>query len=109
METTPVFCNKRKDYKWFGFYFEPYYKRVCHEGVKRFDVSKVSQENDIPAKIIKENADIFFNFKYQSFSNIIVVCIFPTSLKLANMMPVFKKRAKNSKENYRSVSILPNI
>ena len=37
------------------------------------------------------------------------VCIFPTSLKLANITPVYKKGSKNSKENYRPISILPNI
>ena len=37
------------------------------------------------------------------------VCIFPTSLKLGNIAPVFKKGPKNSKENYRPASILPNI
>ena len=37
------------------------------------------------------------------------VCIFPTSLELANITPVYKKGSKNSKENYRPVIILPNI
>ena len=37
------------------------------------------------------------------------VCAFPTSLKLANVTPVYKKGSKKSKENYRPVSILPNI
>ena len=37
------------------------------------------------------------------------VCVFPTSLKLANITPVYKKVLKNSKENYRPVSIMPNI
>ena len=37
------------------------------------------------------------------------VCIFPTSLKLANITRVYKKGSKNSKVNYRPVSILPNI
>ena len=37
------------------------------------------------------------------------VCIFPTSLKLANITRVYKKDSKNSKENYRPVSIFPNI
>ena len=37
------------------------------------------------------------------------VCIFTASLKLANIVPVYKKGSKNSKENYRLVSILRNI
>ena len=38
-----------------------------------------------------------------------IVFIFPTSLKLANITPVYKKGSKNSKEIYRPVSILPDI
>ena len=37
------------------------------------------------------------------------VSIFPISLKLVNITPVYKKGSKNSKENYRPLSILPNI
>ena len=60
-------------------------------------------------KKLKENSDIFSNFIYQSFNNMIDVCIFPKSLKLANVTPVYKKASNNSKESYRPVSILPNI
>ena len=34
---------------------------------------------------------------------------FPSFLKLANVIPVFKKDSKNSKDNYRPISILKNI
>ena len=51
------------------------------KGIKDLNVSKASQENDIPTKAIKENADIFANFIYQSFNSMIYVCIFPASLK----------------------------
>ena len=34
---------------------------------------------------------------------------FPAALKLAHITPAFKKGSKNSKENYRPISILPNI
>ena len=37
------------------------------------------------------------------------VCNFPTSIKLANSTPVYKKGSKNSKDIYRLVNILPNI
>ena len=63
----------------------------------------------MPIKIIKGTSDIFFNFIYQSFNNMIDVCIFPTSLRSANITPVSKRGSNNRKENYRPVSILPNI
>ena len=33
----------------------------------------------------------------------------PSDLKVANVTPVFKKNSKTSKDNYRHISILPNI
>ena len=53
--------------------------------IENLDASKASQEDDVPTKTIKENSDIFSNFIYQSFNNMTDVCIFPTSLKLANI------------------------
>ena len=77
--------------------------------IRDLDVCKTSQENNIHTKIIKENVDIFSNFVYQSFNNLIDVCIFPTSFKLENITRIFKKGPKHSNENYRTVNILPNL
>ena len=69
--------------------------------IKDLNVYKASQASikpEIPAKIIKENADAFFSFIYQSFNNLIDVCIFTTSLKLANIALVFKKGPKIQKQ-----------
>ena len=35
--------------------------------------------------------------------------MFPPDLKLADVTPVYKNKSENSKDNYRSVSILSNI
>ena len=35
--------------------------------------------------------------------------VFPDSLKQADIKPVYKKDSRNEKENYRPVSILPNL
>ena len=35
--------------------------------------------------------------------------MFPPNLKLADVTPVFKNKSKNSKDNYRLVSMLPDI
>ena len=77
--------------------------------IRKLDPSKSSHDNDIPTKIIKENADIFSEFICMSVNHSIDNNIFPSTLKLANITPVFKKGSANSKENYRPVSILPNL
>ena len=58
---------------------------------------------------MKENADIFANFIFQGVSNTIPTSIFSVALKLANITLIFKKASKNSTENCRPESILPNV
>ena len=82
---------KRKTKSGPVFTFNHITKEDVIKEIKNLDASKASREDDIPTKIIKENSDIFSNFIYQSFNNMIHVCIFPTSLKLANMTTVYKK------------------
>jgi hypothetical protein len=57
------------------------------------------QDTDIPSKIIKENIDIFSDFFHESFNECIKSSNFPTNLKNANIIPIFKKGTKNLKEN----------
>ena len=73
------------------------------------ETSKACQDTDIPTKIIKENADIFADILLARFNDSVEKSNFPSTLKKANIMPVFKRGDRNSKDNYRPVSILPNI
>ena len=73
------------------------------------DSTKESQDTDIPTKIIKDNVDNFSYFLLSGFNNSITTSIFPSSFKQAIITPVFKKGDKNLKENYRPVSILPDV
>ena len=77
--------------------------------ILNLDASKACQDSDIPSRIIKENADIFTDFLHSSFNNSIYQSKFPSVFKLANITAVMKKGDRNSKKNYRSVSILSNI
>ena len=108
-KNTSILAIKRRIKSGPVFTFNHIMEEEVLKEIKNLDAWKASQEDDLPTKIIKENSDIFSSFIYQSFNNMIDVCIFPTSLKLANITPVYKKGSKNSKENYRPVSILPNI
>ena len=77
--------------------------------VNTLDTAKASQQSDIPTKILKQNSDYFAKYFYENIKQCISKLIFPSDLKLADVTPVYKKKSKNSKDNYRPVSILSNI
>ena len=77
--------------------------------IDKLDEKKGIQQGDIPTKIIKENCDIFKVFITNNVNNCIETSTFPQELKLADVKPIFKKDSRNDKENYRPISILPNI
>ena len=56
--------------------------------------TKVSQDSDIPRKIIKDNVDIFSDFLLLGFNNSITTSVFPSSLKQA----ILKKYQFSRKE-----------
>ena len=78
-------------------------------GIKCLDGSKAAQSNQIPTKVIKENYDIFAPFITENFNNMIENSVFPVSLKQADIKPIHKKYSRSEKENYKPVSILPNL
>ena len=63
----------------------------------------------IPTKIIQQFSDIFMDFLYNNFNSCLESGIFPDELKLAEVIPVYKKNDKKDKSNYRPISILSNI
>ena len=77
--------------------------------ILNLDVSKTSQNSDIPTKIIKMNTDAFAEVLYNVFNRSLEVDGFPSGMKLANVTPVHKIGGRYDKGNYRSVSILPNL
>ena len=77
--------------------------------INNLDPSKATQQGVILTKIIKDNKDIFSYFISASFSNAVNNGIFSDELKHADIKPIYKKESRNEKENYRPVSILPNL
>ena len=88
------------------------FKFISHEEtekeVNNLKIKKASQKLNIPLKIIKENVDISY-FLYHNFNNSLSCATFPTSMKYADVIPIHKKDDKTDKENYRPISILPNL
>ena len=67
-----------------------------------FDPKKAAQEKDVYTNIFKQSPD-FFAFHVQKDIN---ASIYTSK---ADVIPVYKKKSKLPKENYRPISILPNI
>ena len=67
------------------------------------------QDNDIPVKTLKENANVFSEQITLRFNEGILSSKYAQSFKLANITPAFKQGSKNVKDNYRLVNILPTI
>ena len=77
--------------------------------INNLDTSKATQQGDIPTKIIKHNKDLFSYFISTSFNNAVNKGVFLNELKQADIKPICKKESRNEKENYRPISILPNL
>ena len=86
-----------------------FYLEEILRDVLNLDVSKACQDTDIPSKIIKENADIFTSFLHSSFNTSVTNSELSSVLRQANITLVFKKGERYFKDNYRQVSILPNV
>ena len=77
--------------------------------MENFFACKTIQQNDIPRKIIKENRDVFSKFIMHNSTEGISTASFLDILKSEELKPVFKKKTRTDKENYRHVNILPVI
>ena len=86
---------------------------VSHEQffneTRKLQTTKMTQQNDIPTKILKENSELFARYFHKNINFCIENSIFPSDLKVVDVTPAFKKKSKTSKDNYRPSSILSNI
>ena len=77
--------------------------------VLKLKTFKGCQDTGIPTKLLKENADVFADILYATFNDSPEKCNLPFSFKKANITSLFKEGDRNSKDNYRPVSTLPNM
>ena len=92
-----------------AFSFRKVTKDEISSTIKTLNRKKAISSTDIPAKIFQQFSKVFRDFLYNNFNSCLESGIFPDELKLAEVVPVYKKNDKKDESNYRAISILSNI
>ena len=75
--------------------------------IKSLSTKKAAGYDEIPAQFIKKIGMKLTKPICQLFNQCIRENTFPDKMKMANITPLFKKKDKLNKDNYRSVNLLP--
>ena len=77
------------------------------EAFKSLKQNKAADYDDLSSSIIIDAYDSLKNILFHIFKVSIKQGVFPVSLKIAKVTPIFKSGAKDNISNYRPISILP--
>ena len=77
--------------------------------LKSLNTNKASHSSDITTKLLKQNVDLFSPFILGCVDKSISSPTFPSILKLADIIPVYKKNSRYEKSKYRPISAPPNL
>ena len=77
--------------------------------ILQLDDSKAPGPTDIPIKILKIAAPIIVSHLVNIINKSFELGIYPNSLKLAKVIPIFKAGNKTEVNNYRPISLLPTL
>ena len=77
--------------------------------LRSINIRKTTGCDLIPGKLIKEGAEFLCKPIHSLINKCIDTCTFPNALKLADVVPIFKKNDMLNKMNYRPISILSCI
>ena len=107
LQNHPSILKIKSNRTYSGFSFRPVnYGEVLTE-FKNLDISKTTQLEGIPTKIVKGNLNISATFLVKDINKCIRKVESPDKLKTTDITPAFKKGDKHGKSNYRAVSMLP--
>ena len=77
--------------------------------IQKLNSKKASPLNSIPAKILKQNADIFAVLIHKIFNSNLSGCYFPKELKAGDVSSLFKSLDAFIKKNYRPITVLSSV
>ena len=88
------------------FVFNDTTSQYFRDEIGQLDPTKASIRNDIPAKILIKSNEVVASYLANIYTNSKNEQIYPTSLKIADVVPIHKKDEKTAIKNYRSVSLI---
>ena len=91
------------------FEFKPVTVTEIHLQIQKLNPKKSSPLNSIPAKILKQNADIFAILLQKIFNSNLSECYFPKELKAGEISYLFKSLDAFIKKNYRPITVLSSV
>ena len=91
------------------FQFKDMTSQEMEAEIRKLDPKKASVENDIPTKALKLSCDIVNANLSTIFNNSKNKERFPVPLKLADVTPIHKAKARTNLKNYRPVSVIPTV
>ena len=74
--------------------------------IKNLDSNKSTKSTSAPIKFIKISSPIITPILTKIFNHCIIEGVFPDELKIAEIIPVYKKGDKNKSSNWRPISLL---
>ena len=77
--------------------------------LKALEVGKATGPDETPAKLLKQTASVIAPSLCRIFNKSLQLGSLPRDWKLANVVHVHKKGAKDRVENYRPISLLPIV
>ena len=89
------------------FEFNDINEDKIYDRVKTLDPKKASIQNDIPTKILIGSNDIVSSYLSKMYNTSKNSQNYPSSLKLADVTPIYKAKERILKKNYRPVSLIP--
>ena len=89
------------------FLFRFVAERETLKYIKQLSVKKAAGYDEIPANFVKRTGAILAKPITHLMNRCILENTFPSKMKMANITPLYKKKDKLNKDNYRSVNLLP--
>ena len=88
------------------FHFPRISSNELKKEILNLNNKKTTREGDIPVNLLKGSIDTYLPVVTEITNSSFEQNEFPNELKLADIIPIFKKKDPLNKENYRPVSIL---